>query len=263
MGVLDELDARFGHPNEYPSAAEPDHARIVEHANALRIKLESANAAIYRSIRDQIQQGLPPSQLLRWIQLCGDDQITPAPGLGYDYLDELISGVLQLREPDNVHQLEPEMVFYQPTPARHILQLIRVCALSEADTFVDLGSGLGHVPMLVSILTGTRSIGLETESAYVASARECARNLHLSRVTFIQQDASDTDCSIGTVFYLYTPFTGATLRTVLRKLQKESTHRAISVCSLGPCTLTLAGERWLRANALPDPNQITVFRANT
>ncbi len=87
-------------------------------------------------------------------------------------------------------------------------------------------------------------------------------DLRLNRVTFIEQNASDADLSTGTVFYLYTPFIGDTLRTVLKKLQREGSRRAITVCSLGPCTLTLAEERWLRANALPDPNQITIFRAN-
>ena len=39
--------------------------------------------------------------------------------------------------------------------------------------------------------------------------------LKLERVTFIQQDARAADFSGGTVFYLYTPFTGSILRSVL------------------------------------------------
>jgi len=261
--VLDELDACFGEAKIHTSTAAPDHAHIVERANTLRCRLEIANTAIYRSIRHQILQGDPPSQLLRWIQLCSNERGTPEPGLGYDDLDELISGVLQLRGPDNVHQPEPEMVFYQPTPARHILRMIQISGLSESDTLIDLGSGLGHVPILASILTCARSLGIEAEPAYVASAQECARHMHVRRVTFLQQNARDADLSAGTVFYLYTPFTGDTLKTVLSKLQKESANRAITVCTLGPCTLFVAMEPWLRANAMPDPNQITAFRANT
>ena len=260
MEVLEQLDAWFGDADVQPSA-EPNHARIVGRAKALRGELESANAAIYHSIRDQIQQGLSLSQLLQWIQLCGDDQGAPAPGLGYDHLDELISGVLQLREPADVHQPEPEMVFYQPTPVRHILRMIQISGLSESDTLIDLGSGLGHVPILAAILTGARSIGIEVDSAYVASAGDCARNLGLDRVTFIPQNAGDADLSTGTIFYLYTPFTGETLRTALRKLQRESAHRAITVCTLGPCTHAVAKERWLSANAMPDPDRIITFRS--
>jgi hypothetical protein len=51
------------------------------------------------------------------------------------------------------------------TPVRHILRLIAAGALSEADVFVDLGSGLGHVPLLASRLTGVRSFGIEVEAA--------------------------------------------------------------------------------------------------
>jgi hypothetical protein len=42
------------------------------------------------------------------------------------------------------------MVPYQPTPVRHILHLIAAAMVAEDDVFVDLGSGLGHVPLLVS-----------------------------------------------------------------------------------------------------------------
>src|SRR5258708_13773518 len=112
-----------------------------------------------------------------------------APGLGYDHRDEVVSGVLQLREPSEprLHPV-PEMVFYQPTPVRHILHLITASALSKSDVFVDLGSGLGHVALLTSILTGARSFGIEVGAAYGASAHECAQNLPHSRPRFICDD---------------------------------------------------------------------------
>jgi predicted RNA methylase len=172
-----------------------------------------------------------------------------------------VSGVLQLREPSEP-RLDPlpEMMFYQPTPVRHILHLRRLCALSEDDVFVDLGSGLGHVALLASMLTGVQSVGIEMEAAYVASAEECARSLRLGRVRFIQEDARAADLSRGTVFYLYSPFTGSILAEVLDRLQKESTSRRIKICTLGPCTCTLAKESWVKPIALPDPGQITVFQ---
>lgn len=71
----------------------------------------------------------------------------PLSGLGFDCRDELLSGVLQLREPSEPNlQLSREMVFYQPTPVRHILHLIATTALAEDDFFVDVGSGLGMCP---------------------------------------------------------------------------------------------------------------------
>jgi predicted RNA methylase len=152
------------------------------------------------------------------------------------------------------------MVFYQPTPVRHILHLITASALSKAGFFVDLGSGLGHVPLLASMLTGVRRLGIEVEAAYVASAQECAQSLHLSRVRFNQEDARMADLSCGTVFYLYSPFTVSILAVVLERLRKESTRRPIKICTFGPCTCTVAQESWLQASALPDPRQTTVFK---
>ena len=181
-------------------------------------------------------------------------------GMGFDNRDELVSGVLQLREPSEPDlQRSAEMVPYQPTPVRHILHLITATALAEDDVFVDLGSGLGHVPLLVSMVTGAQSLGIEVQAAYVASARKCAQSLHLSRVRFIAQDAREADLSSGTVFYLYSPFKGSILTDVLCALRMESKRRSIKICSLGPCTRTVANETWLKASALPDTGRITVF----
>lgn len=278
--VTSEPDNFIARCEDDPSLFDPRHLRkriealdaldafneisdtnILARASLLRTRLECANDAIYNSIRHQIQQGEPPSQLRYWIEQCINGDATPPPGLAYDVLDELISGVLKARDPDIAPLPLPEMVFYQPTPARHILQFLRLSALSASDTLVDLGSGLGHVPILASILTGAQCIGVEAEEAYVLSARDCARSLHLDRITFIDQNAMDANLSAGTVFYLYTPFTGSTMKTVLQKLQKESAERSITICTLGPCTPTVAAEPWLTPSAAPDPDQITVFRS--
>jgi hypothetical protein len=261
MEALDALDAFFPDRVAVTTFAINDLTHTVAQAHLLRAKLEAANAAIYNSIRHQIQQHEPASHLLHWIERCSGNINTPHPGLGYDVLDELISGILQAREPETAPlRLPPDTVFYQPTPARHILQFIRLSALTESDTLVDLGSGLGHVPILASILTGAQCIGIEAESAYVQSAGDCARNLHLNRVTFLHQDATNANLTPGTVFYLYTPFTGNTLKAVLKKLHNVSTERPITIGTLGPCTPTVGAESWLAPLTIPDPNQITLFR---
>jgi hypothetical protein len=181
-------------------------------------------------------------------------------GESYDYLDDLISGVLQLERPADLRvQLAAEMVAYQPTPARHIFALIGRTALTEHDVLIDLGSGLGHVPLLVSICTGARCIGIELEAAYVDCARRSAQALQLNDVTFIQQDAQAADLSSGTVFYLYTPFRGSILRTVLDSLRREAQGREIRLCTYGPCTPTVAEEPWLVSTGTPKVDQIAEF----
>jgi hypothetical protein len=259
LDALDNLDNIFGNLPAEELMNDAD-ARIHSHTKAIRARIEAVNTVLYESIRSEIVRGAPPHTLLRWVQgSAGRDET--APGLGYDYWDEVVSGVLQLREPrePRLHPL-PEMVFYQPTPVRHILHLMRASALSDGDVFVDLGSGLGHVALLASMVTGVQSLGIEVEAAYVPSAQECAQSLNLSRVRFIHEDARAADLSSGTVFYLYSPFTGSILSYVLDRLEKESTRRPIRICALGPCTCALAAESWLKPIAVPDPKQITVFQ---
>jgi hypothetical protein len=254
LAALDDLDARFGWFDSHEST--PRRAKV------LQTRLEAANTELYRSVRSEIVRGGRPRTFLQWLQRSAKQDASESrlPGLGFDWRDELVSGVLQLREPSEPDRHGSlEMVRYQPTPARHILRLIGTAALSHDDVFVDLGSGLGHVPLLVSMLTGVRSLGIEVQHAYVASAQECAQSLHLSHVRFIQEDVREADLSCGTVFYLYSPFTGSILTDVLSTLRMESTFRSIKICSLGPCTHTVANETWLKASAQSDPEHITVF----
>ena len=183
-------------------------------------------------------------------------------GLGYDYLDDLILGVLRFEETGAaIAPATPEMVFYQPTPARHIFDLIHRTALAEQDVLIDLGSGLGHVPLLAAICTKARSIGIEREPVYVDVARHSAEALNLRSVTFIQQDAREAKLSAGTVFYLYTPFTGNILRSVLDALQHEGERRTIRICTFGPCTATVAEEHWLEAIGVPQADRVALFRS--
>ncbi|HTF70109.1 MAG TPA: hypothetical protein VK638_46265 [Edaphobacter sp.] len=261
--ALDDLDAGFGgFDSEDPTRRT--YSRLHQRAKALRIRLEAANSELYRSVRSDIVRGGQPRALLQWLEDSASDneRRSPLPGLGFDYRDELVSGVLQLLEPSEPNlQPSPEMVFYQPTPVRHILHLIAAAAVAEDDVFVDLGSGLGHVPLLVSMMTGAQSLGVEVQAAYVASARECAQSLRLSRVQFIAQDARDADLSRGTMFYLYSPFKGSILADVLGALRRESMHRSITICSLGPCTHRVSDERWLKTSELSDTGSITVFNS--
>jgi hypothetical protein len=258
LNALDLLDAYLPGTLQAPGGVVPIVPDLFLRALAIRSRLDSINADFYEEIRRQIQQGLRPCSWLP--SLIKEDLNAPCHGLGYDYVDEVISGVFQFEEPqDETSSRDPERLFYQPTPGRHIFRLIDLTGLDASDIFVDLGSGLGHVPMIVSICTEARSFGIEIERAYVASARECAQRLNLDRVTFMQGDALEADLSRGTVFYLYTPFMGSVLRTVLDRLRHEAWTRPIRICSHGPCTPIIVVEPWLTATNTPDADSITVF----
>jgi hypothetical protein len=257
LEVLDALDVRFGNVEKF---RRETGRRIRQQGAAMRSRLEAVHAELCVSIRSAMMRGDPASALLQWIEDSTGDEGNPAPGLGFDFRDELLGDVLQFREPSaaNLDRV-PERMFYQPTPVRHILRLILASGLRAGDVLVDLGSGLGHVSLLAAMLTGVRSVGVEVEAAYVASARECAERLNLAGVQFIHEDARACDLSSGTVFYLYSPFTGSMLVEVLERLREESTRRPITICTLGPCTRVIAREPWVRAREQPNPGQITVF----
>lgn len=246
--VLDALDTLL-----------PAEGAQAMRAAALQQSLEAANAAQFDVIREAIRQGHGGAALRRWWR----EDASCRTGDGYDWRDELVGGVLAFGEPGDAAPLPPEMVFYQPTPARHGFDLLDRLALGADDVLVDLGSGLGHVPLLVAICTPARGIGIEIELAYVASARACAQALRLTNATFAQGDARVADFGAGSVFHLYTPFTGGVLRSVLDALRREAGRRAFRVSSFGPCTSVLAAEPWLISNDAPTPGRVAIFHTRT
>ena len=263
--ALDRLEAYLPDVRDRAgSAGSVIGAGLHDRAGAVYARLEAANRRLCRTIRREIRQGAGRDTLLRWARGPGlDGRAAGRPsGEGYDYLDVLVAGVLRLESPGSkVAELPAEMVPYQPTPARHIFDLIGRAAITEHDVLVDLGSGLGHVPLLVSICTHARSVGIELEAAYVESARRGARALNLTDVAFTQQDARSADLSSGTVFYLFTPFVGTILRTVLDSLRREGVRREVRVCTLGPCTAAVADEPWLEVEGTWEADRVAVFRS--
>jgi histone methylation protein DOT1 len=261
LAALDRMDAFFFDSAQTAFGAESIEAELFRRTRAICIQLEEANHEAYESVRRVIRCGGRPQALLHWVDPPSEsgNAVAPANDLGYDDLDELISGIFRFEEPVEQARREPETVPYQPTPARHIFRLIGLTALTASDVLVDLGSGLGQVPLLVSICTQARSVGIELEANYVQRAQQCAQSLDLKHVTFLHQDAREADLSTGTVFYLYTPFIGSILRKVLDRLRREALTRRIRICSYGPCTPVIANEPWLEADDGPEPHRITLF----
>ena len=266
LDALDRLDAYFPSIAQEAAGFARFGQGLSRRAKAIRDRFDAVNTDLYEGIRCQIRSGLHPHGLLGWLpsSFSTEDICAPAYGLGYDYLDELIGEVFRFEEPEDGHiSRESEKLLFQPTPARHIFSLIGLAEVTSDDVFVDIGSGLGHVPMMVSICTGSRSFGIELEATYVERARQGARSLNLTQVTFLQQDAREADLSLGTVFYLYTPFMGSILSAVLNRLRREAAARRIRICCYGACTSVVAEESWLAATIRTDANSIAVFCSRT
>ena len=220
------------------------------YAETVKSRLEEVNEALFRKLRADIQSGhLIGAELKRRIiEYTGSGSAKESQGdeIGYDSVDAFISGILLIgAAPEETKERGPEMVPYQPSPARVILELLEKANLKQEDVFFDVGSGLGQVAILVNLLSGVRVKGVEYEPAYCDYARRCAKELNLSHVEFINVDAGEMEYSDGTVFYIYTPFEGKLLQKLLEKLKGEAHKRMIRIYTYGPCTVQVAQQSWL------------------
>ena len=263
LNLLDELDAIMGNlgSQDLKTFSDPEPIR---RAVSLKSQFEAANQAMYEAAHAEIAlRGNSPA-FHHWLTELVNDQKTerPRPGLSFDLLDEIVCEVFQFRGPGEAGVLPSrEMTAYQPTPVRHILDLIATCAFSSNDVLVDLGSGLGHVPLLVCMLAKIRTLGVEVQPEYAASAQETAHHLNMSRIQFLAEDARTADLSTGAVFYMFTPFTGSILIDVLHRLHRQSKTRQIRICTLGPCTRILRSQIWLTEIQPSDTESIATFRS--
>lgn len=180
---------------------------------------------------------------------------------GYDNLDIFINRLFPDQKlPWQTKDLEPEMVYYQKTPARIIFELAAKFHFTQEDIFVDVGSGLGQAAILINLITGVRVIGIEFEPAFYKYAKDCAGALQLSNVSFINVDARKADYSEGTVFFMSTPFNGTMMQEVLAQLRKQSLQRKITIIAYGRCIDQLTSQLWLHGRVQNENvYQTTVF----
>jgi hypothetical protein len=267
--ALDRLELHLAaFSNAHPADQTQRASALRGRAIALRDHLQQLNARVVQALREDIESG----QRLRG-DLFDELQRYCVPllknetdsNLHYDHLDALVAGVLGTDRllDDNPTEALPETIPYQPTPARIILEIVKQTNLGPHDIFVDVGSGLGLVPTLVSLLSGAAAIGIEIQPSYCRHADECVRRLNLPNVRFVCQDARHADFSVGTVFYMYTPFKGAMLRQVLERLHAEGRRRRIRLCTYGPIVSEAVQEPWLPAFERSQPAQgpIAVFHS--
>jgi SAM-dependent methyltransferase len=106
--------------------------------------------------------------------------------------------------------------------------------MRPSDVFVDVGSGPGRAAAFVHLLTGAGVIGIEVQSGLVRAARDLSRRLALPRVSCVEGDAVKLTrfITIGSVFFLYCPFSGDRLLKVLADLEDIARTRTIRVCCL-------------------------------
>lgn len=234
---------------QYVHGYHADLARLYHRAAALWQRLAAVNQQLFTRLRAQVIAAPDTAACLR--HLCATyvgevEQPMTWEDMDADYLDIFLNGVLGIAAPPaETRPLQSGMIGYHPTPARAILALVQRLRLRPHDVFYDLGSGLGRVALLVGLLTPAQVRGIEFEPAYCAYAQERAAALHLRRVTFHNVDARQAVYTDGTVFFLYTPFTGQLMRDVLARLHAESQTRPLTVVGYGACVTVMEQQPWL------------------
>jgi SAM-dependent methyltransferase len=240
---------------------------IERRAALLRERLEGANGRLFRQLRADVRStGYSPAALRRLLdrQTAYSPRDTGHLHLRYEPLDELLAGVLLADAlPAETVEREPEMVHYEPVPASVILELVDRIPFTAEDVFYDLGSGPGRVVVLVHLLTGVRARGVEIEPAYCAYARTATEQLGLAGVESIHADARTVPLDEGTIFFLFTPFWGKILQSVLERLYQVARRREIRIGAYGTCVRRLAEQRWLQqTRAGPDDEyRLAIFES--
>ena len=238
--------------NQLLIESSPSAELLALKEQALRLKsiLEVINLTLFQNIRSDIQSGTLRGLALKSkiYEYFVDSPSTELEYSDYEYdnLDFLINGIFHIQDiPEETIVRDPEMVYYQKTPARIIFELADKAGFEECDVFYDIGSGLGQPTIIVNLLTGVKSKGVEFEPTFCNYANKCASELKTKNIEFIHSDARLLDYSDGTVFFLYTPFTGKILADVLSILHQRSKKGTIRLFTYGPCTFEVNKQNWL------------------
>jgi SAM-dependent methyltransferase len=138
------------------------------------------------------------------------------PLLERDHVVEELLGIAYppLDEP----ALARELVGYSPSGYDEIVHALDVTELGDGDSFFDLGCGLGKAMMLAALLNGAASSGVDCNPRLCELGQRAALELGLQRVRFRLGDARAVPLPDADVSFMYLPFTGQALTTVLTRL---------------------------------------------
>jgi hypothetical protein len=161
--------------------------------------------------------------------------------------------------PDDGPELPRGCVPYLPCPVDALLRVVELAGVQPSDVFVDIGSGVGRAAALVHLLTGASTIGLEVQPALARASRDLATRLNTLRFSPVEGDAAALTgfITLGSIFFLYCPFSGERLEKVLDDLESIARTRSIRICSVD---LPLPPRPWLTL-ASPPAGDVTVYRS--
>ncbi len=207
------------------------------------------NAPSAEGVREAIQRGRHDTSTFRAALL----DVPP------NARDVWLDAVLGLGElPADGPELPRGCVPYLPCPVDVLLGMVEQAEVHASDVFVDIGSGVGRAAAFVHLLTGASAMAIEIQPALALAGRELMSRLLLTRVTCVQGDAAKLTerLTVGSVFFLYCPFSGEHLERVLEPLESLAQTRVLRICCVD---LALPPRGWLTRDASASGN-LTVYR---
>lgn len=211
---------------------DQSHRNGAEHMRALIAKGEGTPPVFRKALTD-----LPAADRDAWCDLVLGLEGLPADGL----------------------DLPRGCVPYIPCTVDALVRMVDAAGVQPDDVFVDIGSGLGRAAVLTHLLSGASAIGIEVQSALVRAFRDLVQGWHAPRVSVVHGDAAELTgfIGIGTVFFLYCPFSGERLERVLLELETIAHGRQIRVCCVDMPSITRS---WLTPVS-PPVDGLVVYRS--
>ena len=142
------------------------------------------------------------------------------------FFDELIA----LTVPEETgSELLADSTPYVATSVAAILKMLDVVKPDKEDVLCDVGAGLFRIPILVHLLTGMHTMGVEMDTTLTRKAQEILTHLNLPEVTLIEGDASSADLSAASIFAFNLPFEDETFRKFLALIHPYSREKKITI----------------------------------
>lgn len=149
-----------------------------------------------------------------------------------DERDTWLDCVLELGElPLDGPELPRGCVPYLPCPVDALLRMVDEAKVCASDVFVDIGSGVGRAAAVVHLVTGAAAIGVEIQPHLAHASRNLAARLALHRISTIEGDATKVAgfLAVGSVFFLYCPFSGERLSSFLAAIEPIARTRLLRI----------------------------------
>jgi 16S rRNA A1518/A1519 N6-dimethyltransferase RsmA/KsgA/DIM1 with predicted DNA glycosylase/AP lyase activity len=222
-------------------SAPPKTPAAPELAQRVRRAMKNIDATLPREVEEQRRQLGTGKLTLSDLRRLNGEQLRQLLGQPRDDMSHFESGDvfpdLQRVTDRRLGQASP-----QASGPALLVGAMHDLDVGPEDVVYDIGSGAGTTALAFSAFTRAKAVkGVELEPVYAEFSRARAQQFGL-KTEILNQDATKTDFSDGTVFYCYNPFRldsteGLRINeAVFEKLAALGAHKRIRVTVTGPMT---------------------------